>query len=318
MSRQNIVTILSTNFSGSHFLSQLLGSHHRARHGGEIKYLRREHRARSCLICPDPMTCPLIKGVSHQTIQDCYRLILTNFQERGEEVQTLIDTSKKVKWARQFLNREDYDYRYIHLLRDPRALVRRWTNSLTTTRQIWHTRYCSFRRSRPLNFKALLGNWTEVLIQKWLNENRGIDHFCSAHALPVLTVTYRDLCHDTLNQAYQITRFLGLDDDPNILNFWQPQHHGSVKHPHNRSRGTSTAGYHDLRWKQDLSEQVVHYITEHPQILAYLELKNLMLLEDGLSQRVAMNGDEIISIRFPGNSISSPANDNFESQRKAA
>ncbi len=48
------------------------------------------------------------------------------FKRLPSDVSIIIDASKKTKWAEYFLKNNEFDVKFIHLIRDPRALVLKW------------------------------------------------------------------------------------------------------------------------------------------------------------------------------------------------
>lgn len=126
--KKKLVFILSSNYSGSHFLSLLLGSHSKAVHLGETKNLIKE--GVNCYKCGVSNDCHLFEGIQELTTETFYP---TLFDRAGDQINLLIDTSKKTEWAINFINTQsEYDIKIVHLIRDPRALIRRWNNKYTS------------------------------------------------------------------------------------------------------------------------------------------------------------------------------------------
>ena len=121
---KKIVYILSSNYSGSHLLSLIIGSHSRFEHIGEVKGLRNDkHAGRSrCEICGGHENCPVLGGITQTNIENLYEVIFSNINNACG----LVDTSKKTYWVKRFLGDSRYEKKVVFLLRDPRALVRRW------------------------------------------------------------------------------------------------------------------------------------------------------------------------------------------------
>ena len=118
--QKTIVTILSTNYAGSHFLSLLLGSHSRACHLGELRRVV-EGRAMArevsfCHLCNPQSECPAIRGLTGAPAESTYAKVFENFASLGRHPQALIDASKRVEWASRFVNQSTYRFKYIHLI----------------------------------------------------------------------------------------------------------------------------------------------------------------------------------------------------------
>jgi hypothetical protein len=146
---KQIAYILSTNYAGSHFLSLQLGSHSQCASIGELHHFRRNKtRAKACYRCEKDSDCPVFSGIQGKPVRQFYDGIFDNLATYDSRISTVIDNSKKVRWAGRFLDMPGYTRKYIHLIRDPRALVRRWLLNedtvskkrkvrLTTARRCW-------------------------------------------------------------------------------------------------------------------------------------------------------------------------------------
>ena len=214
MSRQ-IVTILSTNYAGSHFLSLMLGSHLCVAHIGEVRSLRRAYRKPRvpCHLCDDLSQCPIVRGVTPGSIDNVYDTIFNNIDDAN--LDALVDTSKQIDWARRFVGHKRYRIRYIHLVRDPRALVRRWTQLYTgSVRKRWHERWKAARRP-PGSFASLLtGRQWRVYLSRWLTENQRISRFIRRYDLDAAVVTYRDAALEPEPTVRRIMTWLELSSSP--------------------------------------------------------------------------------------------------------
>ncbi len=280
---RTVVTILGTNYSGSHFLSLLLGAHSQAMHIGEVKHLRRTHRtdrsSLDCHLCEDAANCPVLKGINPQTIDRVYDLIFANLGD--SPVSTLIDTSKKITWAKRFLRCDSMRMKYIHLIRDPRALARRMMLTADTPRKRLHIRWKTARRRPRSFFRILLGSQYTVYRYKWLCENEEISGFLNAHNLDYAVVTYQDLARSTAQELRRLDSFLDLDYEPDQLEYWRFQHHGTQKPTYEWIKQQKTR-YFDTRWKTFVPATVQQAICEDPVVKRYLERQNLAFDADGL------------------------------------
>ncbi len=277
---RTIVFILSTNYAGSHFLSLMLGSNPGARHIGEAKAFRKKKRNPGktyCSLCGSEDRCPLFRSVTPDTIRDIFDIIFTN-APAGTEV--LVDISKKPFWAQRFLHDSRYHKKYIHLVRDPRALIRRWI--LTYDGRHLSQRFKAVR-SRPSKCIPLMlrGLWY-VYLYKWLIQNREITAFLREHAPAYRIVTYRDLAIETERTLSDITEWIGLDFRRDQLEYWKFEHHGTQKRGYDRVRQDGRS-YFDDRWKDFLSPEIKKAITENGSILAYLREQGLVFTEKGLT-----------------------------------
>ncbi|MEN8127696.1 MAG: hypothetical protein ABFR90_07805, partial [Planctomycetota bacterium] len=114
---KQIVYILSTNYAGSHFLALQLGSHGRCASIGELHHFRRKDTTkRMCHLCESDESCPVFSGIKEQSVENFYKTIFDNLDSYDSAVSTIIDNSKKVRWARRFIKPDGYTRKYIHLI----------------------------------------------------------------------------------------------------------------------------------------------------------------------------------------------------------
>ena len=287
--KRQVVTILSCNFSGSHFLSLMLGSHSRAEHIGEVRSRRRTYnRPRlPCTLCDEPAECPVVRGITPETIDQVYHTVFDNFDR--PTLTTLVDASKKVDWARRFVGDPSFGMRYIHLIRDPRALVRRWLLRYRDSRNDrMHERLKSMRR-RPARAPVLLAapQW-KVYLHRWLNENREITRFLTAHRLEHLVVTYREAALEPEAALSRIMHWLDLDYEPGQTDYWNFDHHGTQKRTYDWVKKDKTR-YFDQRWRKDLTPKVQSQIAANADVHRYLDQLALDLQDHGLHRRPTDN-----------------------------
>ena len=188
---KKIVYILSTNYAGSHLLSLCLGSHSRLQHIGEVKGLRnyKRHPDRQyCGLCNGHENCPVLKGISPKNIGEIYEIIFANV---GPSVHGLVDTSKKTFWAQRYLSDRRYEKKMVFLVRDPRALVRRWL--IDEKLDVQRERLKLVKYAPRYLKKGLLGNTVDLYIGKWLQQNWKILNFIKKYDLDFFLVTYHDL-----------------------------------------------------------------------------------------------------------------------------
>src|SRR5439155_18604497 len=159
---KTVVYILSNNYSGSHYLSLMLGSHSRAMHLGEVKQLRKAGE-RACYLCRDKDDCAVLGGIGPDNWTDVYRIV---FSRIDPKIEVLVDASKNTFWAERFLSDDRYQRKYIHLIRDPRALVRRWVLTFQSRQQRLNQRLRLARQRPRLAMPALFGGTTGVYLYK--------------------------------------------------------------------------------------------------------------------------------------------------------
>jgi hypothetical protein len=190
-------------FSGSTWLSYVLGSHPHAATLGEHHRRFEGVREIDCRYCRARglPQCEVLQGINEAPIAEAYRFPLKRFSNQG--VTTLIDNSKKISWLKQLLDNgacEGLSLRVIHLVRDPRG----WIASCLS-------------RDPSLSVEGLLADWRYRvdLHQRELAEME----------LPVLNLCYDLLCLNPQPWLGAISRFTGLDYGIKHLDYWNRIHH---------------------------------------------------------------------------------------------
>ena len=270
MDRQ-IVFVLSTNYAGSHFLTLQLGSHSRCASVGELRRFdsKGKRRFKICYRCGKDDQCPVFSGVRNLPAQAMFGKLFENLHDYAPEVHTIIDNSKNTRWASRFLDLSGYKKRYIHLVRDPRALIRRWTLVYENPQAKQRMKRMMARRCWRHAWDILRGDEANVYLWKWLHHNKLITDFIRDNDLDASLITYHDLvCHadETLGRLMD---WLGLDYEPAQKQYWSFVHHGSVKpgymFPENEGRTL-----YDQRWKEFLDEKTQQAALTHAGINAYV------------------------------------------------
>lgn len=268
----------------------MLGSHSQVVHVGEISRLRKTDSpklARACHLCGDKESCRLLRGITPENIESIYDLIFDNVQDPG--IRAIVDNSKKPEWAARFVKRNDYAKRYIHLIRDPRALVRRWLLTYGSPKKRWEQRWRAWRAFPIRGWRCMLMPYTRVLAYKWLAQNLEITRFIEAHRLDGTIVTYRDLACQPAVELERLTRSIGLKYEPGQEAYWNFEHHGTQKGEYEWVK-TSQVGHFDLRWQQELPVADQNAIRNNPYLSRYVERQGLLWGDDGL--RRAEHGRE--------------------------
>ncbi len=288
MERQ-VLFILSTNYAGSHYASLLLGSHSCAAHLGEAKRLRKPDRPKPvCSACGDA-ECALFRGVTHENLDRLYQQV---FENVGPGITLLVDNSKQPRWARRFLGRTPgtpgapgtpYRLRFLHLIRDPRALVRRWTLDHPTFGLRLDERLRLARKAPGLALPVLLSPQRRVWVYKWLAQNQAITRFLRENRLDHRVLTYRDLALETERELRRLDEWLGLPFEPGQIEYWRFPHHGSQKAAYEWVKQRPER-FLDTRWREFLSPAESDAIRRSPRIAAYLAELGLVFAEDGLTR----------------------------------
>lgn len=278
---RTVVHILSTSYSGSHFLSLLLGSHSQARHLGEVHRLRRRNRAQHpfCFACRERPSCPIFRDIPRDRLDQLYEVL---FSRMPSEVSTLIDTSKMARgWLEQFLGDTSCTRKYIHLIRDPRALVRRWSRPQPSWQKSlsrrWRVLRAFPRRAPRLAFAPA----HDILAYQWLRQNQRITRLIERHRLDAQVVTYHDLALDPTRELQRLMPWIGLSFEPEQCEYWRFEHHGTQKAEYQWVR-EGPVRHFDLRWQKDLPPGVQEAVIRTPEVEEYLASQSLKAGPDGL------------------------------------
>ena len=285
---KTIVTILSTNYSGSHFLSLLLGSHSRACHLGETrKATVRANKAypeSNCWICEDPQNCPRVRGLKTVPVTAVYHKLFENLAADGLHPDLLVDNSKRVSWAKQFIGDRQHQFKYVHLVRDPRALVRRWLMNYRTFTSRFHVRRKALFGGSSFRPEMLFAPDWKVCLQKWYDQNVAISNFLEEHGCDWRVATYRDIATDTTAELQRLVPWLGLSFEPTQVEYWNYKHHGTQKSEYEWVTKRHVTGHFDLRWQESLAPEVQASIIGDELVARLLCRLRLSITQTGLTR----------------------------------
>lgn len=258
-----VVFVLSSNYSGSTWLALLLGSHSQACYVGELHKMFHSDPV-PCRLCEEKQRrCPVFHDVAAVKIKNIHAHV---FARTGKKV--LVDNSKTVGWSRKFLREGRFRKKYIHLLRDPRAIA-----------------YSLQLRNRAPE------------TEEWIKKNFEIRDFLQAHRLDFRAITYNGLAERTDETLAALAEWLGLDYEPGQKEYWNFEHHGPGRNGATAAfldhyvasddqfyAQRKRTNFHDLRWQQQLHEDSRVLIERDAELRALLREMNLALGEAGLSE----------------------------------
>ncbi|MBX3237435.1 MAG: hypothetical protein KF814_14900 [Nitrospiraceae bacterium] len=276
--KPTILYILSTNYAGSHFLSLLVGSHSRAVHIGEVNHLRKRVDRGTCHTCGSLDACRLLGGIAPEQVDQVYDIVLSRV---GAGISLLVDNSKRLPWAGRFVDDRRYAIKYLHLIRDPRALLRRWALYYPAwpgqLKQRWQALRAFPHRALPL---ATMPQ-TQVYLYRWLAENQRITEFLHRRQTDTLLCTYEELATDQAVQVQRTMDWLGLPYEPSQLEYWHRDHHGTQKQDYEWIK-QKQAHYFDQRWKTFLTPEDARAVERNQDVQRYLRGLGLTMTDDGL------------------------------------
>ncbi|MHC4150806.1 MAG: hypothetical protein ACYSSP_01735 [Planctomycetota bacterium] len=284
MNEKQIVHVFSTNYAGSHFLALQLASHSKCASVGEFKMFKEgvNKKVKSCNICESDEECPLFKGLTKHPVKELYKHVFINLEALEPDVHTIVDNSKKPRWARRFINMQGVKQKYIHLIRDPRALIRRWMLLYQTIEQKKKVRFKTARRCWCNGWNILTDSQVNVYIWKWLYHNRLITNFLNRYNPDFRIVTYYDLVTNTDGKLSELMNWIGFDYEPEQKEYWKFTHHCAVNKNYFQAPEDGEKIF-DQRWKEFLDEETQMKVSTHPVILSYLDEIGLHLEDYGIT-----------------------------------
>jgi hypothetical protein len=283
--KKTVVLILSTNYAGSHYLSLMLGSHSRAMHIGEIHRVREGRTVsldRVCWLCRDKGFCPIFSDIAPKDVDRVYDII---FSRIDPKVEVLIDNSKNARgWLERFLGNDTFQRKYIHLIRDPRALVRRWLLAPRVAKHECNRRWKMMRNFPGQALRFPFASREEVFTYQWLQQNRQITRWIEQNQLDAQVVTYRDLARNPAGEVRRLAEWMGLTFEPAQLEYWNFEHHGTQKPEYEWVKKEKPQQHFDLRWQTELPESVQQQVTNNPDVRAYLGQISVQMGNEGLTR----------------------------------
>ena len=276
--RPTILYILSTNYAGSHFLSLLLGSHSKAAHVGELNHLRKDRDRGTCHACGGLEQCPILGGIDPDRIDRLYDILYS----RLPDTLVLIDNSKRIPWAERFVPENRFRRKYVHLIRDPRALARRWTLYYTSVPGRLKQRWQSVRAFPFLAPRLALASQMVIYAYRWLAENQRITRFIRAYELDARLVTYEELATNPSGPLRAVTEWLDLEYEPGQLAYWTKRHHGTQKQDYEWIKNKRTQ-HIDNRWRTFWTPSEAERIRANSDVRSYLRELGLTMTAEGLA-----------------------------------
>ncbi len=259
---ETVVFILSANYSGSTWLALLLGSHSQAFYVGELNKMFHDEPV-PCRLCEEKgRACPVFHEVATIKPKNIHSHVLTR---TGRKL--LVDNSKTVSWSKKFLGETRWQRKYIHLLRDPRAIA-----------------YSLQLRQRPTNFTD------------WIDKNYEIRDFARQHDLNCRTITYNALAEHTDETLSQLCQWLDVNFETTQTEYWNFEHHGPGRNGATAAfleryvaseaqfySETKRTNFHDLRWQEKLEPQTREAILHDASMQTFLQDFQLRFSESGLA-----------------------------------
>ena len=220
--KNKLIFIIGTGHCGSTLLDLLLGSHSQAVSLGEIcKVLMFRQDEPLCNLCGEKCNLwdtslrkKLINYYSPSLVQ---RILSKLFQTQTTESlfynqiikstgkNILIDSSKNAGWilrnGRALNKNKKYEPILVYLSRDGRAVVNSY-----------------FRKYPEKGLHNIATNWNNR-IQKINDTYKAWDFGKKIH------IKYENLAQEPVNVIHKVLNLIGLDYEPEMMRFWEHQHH---------------------------------------------------------------------------------------------
>lgn len=280
--KKKLIFILSSNYSGSHFLSLMLGSHSQGVHLGELKNVYKMGGFDECYVCQSGTECELFNGISEHEINDLYDFL---YARVDKETAFLVDASKKPRWFKEFVNLSDYEIFLIHLVRDPRALARRWLMRFSEKKTGLRERIKQIRKNPSKAVQLLFGDNLTICLYKWISQNRDIVSFIEESGLPYKRVTYKQLATETDQALESIFDLVGLQYEKGQKDYWNFSHHGSQKADYQWINNQGGGTYFDQRWREYLNSDQIKRIENHRDLQMFLKSIEVEFSQQGLEYK---------------------------------
>lgn len=264
MHQPQVIYIVSSEWSGSTWLSFVLGSHRRAATLGEHWRRFKGNRDSECRTCQHRglAHCEILHGIASAPLRDAYALPLERYAPLG--VDTLIDNSKFVDWLEELRAAGACDpaaVRVIHLVRDPRG----WIAS-------------AMGRNPARDAAQLLGEWKRAVIDQQAR--------LSGLGLPSLPLSYDMACLDPGRILEDVSAFVGIRYGLDQLRYWEHVHHAMAGNGAAISVVPGGKGatwdrdyylarldrvFHDDRWRRRLDPVQIGLVTGDPEAARLME-----------------------------------------------
>lgn len=283
-----VVVILALPHSGSHLLSQLLGAHSRCASIGELhNYDKLTNRAREGVrnVTHNYADDEIFSGLANTPVPEWHEKIMSGVRKLRPGVTTLIDNSKRTGWAKQHMKNPELEVIPVHLIRDPRALIRYWMLNYQTDKELRRQR---IRHSRmaPLQAAALLTcEPLELYVRKWLIRNEEVSRLLVGTGHSLNLVSYHDLAVSPGRTLARLMPLLDLEYEPEQLNYGAAEQHGTRKREY-ESAATGSRIDLDIRWQSFLDQSQIGRVTGDQRLIDYLQQIGLRFSESGLTEQV--------------------------------
>lgn len=274
--KKTIVFIVGLGHSGTTLLGNILGSHSKILHIGELVSPIKKNKSFICRECLDKH-CPiwgstitktdLLKEYKYFSQQNLIRKIFPSKNITGliyskafnafNDIDIIVDSSKQLNWYNFQKTNKDFNYKYIFLKRDFKPII------------------ASYKRSYNRSVEE------QIIVTK--NKIKSINSFYNTIShLNKITIKYEDIVTSFESNFKEICKFLMVDYEKSMYKFNDFKHH---------LIGGNQAGYlQKSPDKAKLMADLVGYDTKFNQTEYYSSFSGLQIDNRWKSE---LNNDEI-------------------------
>ena len=280
-----VIVIVALPHSGSHLLSQLLGAHDLCLSIGELHNYNKHtdaNRTTSGNVVSGYREDALFRDLDRLPTSRWHTEILHRAGAEYPGVTTLVDNSKRVGWCESLMKNPELDVHPVHLIRDPRALLRYWMLSYDSPKKVRRQRI-RHARMRPLQAPLLLTcPPRDLYLRKWLIRNGQATSLLQKAGRSANVVSYHDLATRPDAVLGSLMPRLGLDYQEGQLRYGEAMHHGTLKRDY-REASAASAIQLDVRWQTQLAKADIDAVNADARIADYLDELGLRLTAGGLT-----------------------------------
>lgn len=286
LSQTRVIALMALPHSGSHLLSQLLGAHSSCLSIGELhnfNKLTNRERQGSGNVISTYADDPLFHDLHDLTSDRWHSQVLAGAKAETPTLTTLVDNSKRVAWCASLLQNPALKVYPVHLIRDPRALLRFWQIRYDNPKKVRRQRVRACRAAPAQTHRLLTCSARELYLRKWLIRNQEATALLARAGSRGNTVTYRDLATQPELTLRRLMPLLGLDYQAQQLRYGDADHRGTEKAEYQSASVDSVINL-DVRWQTDLSAEDARAATEYEPLNRYLASLGLEFKADGLTR----------------------------------
>ena len=267
-----VVFILASNYSGSHLLAAALGAHSACADIGELgnlrKFLVRSERPLSGTR-GEFASASLFSGLVELPEARWLAEVHERLAATGRPAAVLVDNSKRIEWVEQAIGSGTVEPRLIHLIRDPRALARRWRDTFQAQGASRRIRWREARRNPQRSVRILSAPETGVYGWRWLRENAEIANFVANCGAAHVRISYESLMAAPEVALGALMSALELEFEPAQLRYGASEAHGTSKPEWSEARAASRWEV-DERWRLELDEAEQRAVTAVAPLAEFL------------------------------------------------